>query len=382
MQPPKGRTIEQGATMSQEFKSEPPKKTREQIQEEIERTRSALSNDIHALGEKLSPEHLKEGAKDVIREAKTAAADSIREARTVATDSIREAKDAAFGSLREAKDHAIESVSETVGDIGRRAQRVGYATSDFVSTHAVPLTLVGLGVGWLMLSMNHQKKRSQGYLQSRNEYDREYDRAPRGSFASSSDWDRYDDAYARREGYARRQASSIAEEARQRASAVAQRAQHGLEETGNKLRETVEAARSRVDSGLSDLRGQAADLRQHASEIGHDLREQAVEVSHKAYQQAADMSHQAYQQLQRAQTRTREFADENPLAVGALAVIAGVGVGLMLPPTQRENRLLGEARDKVWDDAQRTASRLGETVQRSAGELRGALLEQQQQQLR
>lgn len=344
--------------MSQEFNAEPPKKTREQIEQEIERTRSALSEDIHALGEKLSPEHLKEGAKDVIREVKSAAADSIREARYAASDSIREARDVAVGSLREAKEHAFESVTETVSDIGRRAQRAGYATSDFVSTHAVPLTLVGLGVGWLMLSMNHQKKReSQGYLQSR--HDRDYDRAPRGGFGSVGDWDRDD------ESYARRQSSSVAEEARQRASGLAQRAQHGIEETRHQVRETVQAARGRVEGTLSDLRDQASDLHQHASELGHDLR-----------RHASDVGQQAYQQLQRAQVRTREFADENPLAVGALAVVAGVGVGLLLPATQRENQLLGQTRDRVMDEAQRTASRLGETVQRSASELRGALLEQ------
>lgn len=345
--------------MSQEFKSEPPKKTREQIEQEIERTRSALSNDIHALGEKLSPEHLKENAKEVIREVKHAATDSIREARSAASDSIREAKDAAVGSLRDAKDHAIESVSETVGVIGRGAQRATHITTDFVSAHAVPLTLVGLGIGWLMLSMNHQTRReSQRYVGSR--YDREYDRAPRGSFsAGDADWERYEDSYARRQG------NSLAEEARQRASAIAQRASHGLDETRSKVSETVQAARGRVDDAVSGLREQASGIRQHAVELGGELREQA-----------SDIGHQAYEQLQRAQVRTREFSSENPLAVGALAIVAGVGVGLLLPATRRENQLLGETRDRVWDDAQRTASRLGETVQRSASDLKGALLEQ------
>jgi len=51
-------------------------------------------------------------------------------------------------------------------------------------------------------------------------------------------------------------------------------------------------------------------------------------------------------------------------------------VGLLLPATRRENQLLGETRDRIWDDAQRTASQLGETVQRSASELKGALIAQ------
>jgi len=71
-----------------------------------------------------------------------------------------------------------------------------------------------------------------------------------------------------------------------------------------------------------------------------------------------------------------DFAEQNPLAVGALALVAGVGVGMLLPSSQRENRLLGETRDRLVSDAQRTASRFGETVKNSASELRGALMEQ------
>ena len=79
----------------------------------------------------------------MIREAKDAAAESIREARHAATDSLREVKDAAVGSLREAKDQTFAAVSETAGVIGRGAQRATHVTTDFVSAHAVPLTLVG-----------------------------------------------------------------------------------------------------------------------------------------------------------------------------------------------------------------------------------------------
>jgi len=355
--------------MRQEYKSEPPKKTREQIEQEIERTRSALSNDIHALGEKLSPEHIKENAKEVIREAKTAAAESIREARTVATDSLRDVKDAAVGSLREAKDKTFETVSDTVHVIGRGAQRATNVTGEFVTAHAVPLALVGMGVGWLMLSMNHQRRReSDRHLASR--YDREYDRAPRGSFGSAdSEWDRYDDSYSRRQmntiaQEARQRAGNFADEAQRRAGTLAHRAAEGLDETRSQVRETVQAARSRVDGTLTDLREQASHLRQHAVEIGGDLRGQA-----------ADLGQQAYHQLQRAQERTVDFAEQNPLAVGALALVAGVGVGMLLPSSQRENRLLGETRDRLISDAQRTASRFGETVKSSASELRGALLE-------
>src|SRR5687768_218654 len=59
---------------------------------------------------------------------------------------LREARDAAVGSLRYARDHAFGSVSESV-----------YATSSFVGTHAIPLTLLELGLGMLAVSVNRQR---------------------------------------------------------------------------------------------------------------------------------------------------------------------------------------------------------------------------------
>jgi len=62
-----------------------------------------------------------------------------RETRFGALDPLRDATGAAVGSLRYARDHAFDAVYETAHDMGRRVQRAGYATSGFVSTHAVPL---------------------------------------------------------------------------------------------------------------------------------------------------------------------------------------------------------------------------------------------------
>lgn len=43
--------------------------------------------------------------------------------------------------------------------------------------------------------------------------------------------------------------------------------------------------------------------------------------------------------------------DENPLVLGACAVAAGLALGLLLPPTQKENELMGGVRDGLLDQA-------------------------------
>jgi hypothetical protein len=46
---------------------------------------------------------------------------------------------------------------------------------------------------------------------------------------------------------------------------------------------------------------------------------------------------------------------ENPLVVGAVALAAGAIVGALIPHTEAENRLMGEARDTFVESAQGAA---------------------------
>ncbi len=54
---------------------------------------------------------------------------------------------------------------------------------------------------------------------------------------------------------------------------------------------------------------------------------------------------------------------QNPLVIGAMAIVAGAGLGLAVPETEYENHLLGETRDKLADQAQAAASDLTHKVQ-------------------
>lgn len=54
---------------------------------------------------------------------------------------------------------------------------------------------------------------------------------------------------------------------------------------------------------------------------------------------------------------------QNPLVIGAMAIVVGAGLGLAVPETEYENHLLGETRDKLADQAQAAASDLTHKVQ-------------------
>lgn len=288
-----------------------PEQKAEQLREEISRTRSALSEDVKALGERLNPEQLKEDAKEMVHHAADVARDG-------AKNMVRDAKDAAFDSLRHAKEQAFESISTSVDEVSQRARQVGRTTSDFVATHAIPLTLLGAGAGWLLISMSHQRRLAASYPGAHYGYGEE------------GFWDR----------------------ARDRAGDISGRAGSALSNTGQRISE------------------RAHDISTGVGERAAQLRTQVSDGAHYLGQEARDLGHRAYDGIERAGTRAREVSERNPLAVGLFALAAGVTVAMLLPPTRRENQLLGRTRDRLIEGAQQKAEELKSSVQRSADEVR------------
>lgn len=89
-------------------------------------------------------------------------------------------------------------------------------------------------------------------------------------------------------------------------------------------------------------------------------------------ERAADIADSARTTLRRstreAQNGFQRLLRDNPLLVGAAAIVAGAAVGAALPETERENALMGETRDSVVDKAQDMARNAASTVQDVAGD--------------
>ncbi|MET0342208.1 MAG: DUF3618 domain-containing protein [Polyangiales bacterium] len=122
-------------------------KTPEEIQLEIARTRTAITEDLLAISERLSPQHLRESAREMMRDA-----------REEAREMLRDAKDAAVDSLVGVKDRAVERVSESVSLLGTQARRASDMTVSFVSANSVAVSLVGFGVGFLLIALQRRRR--------------------------------------------------------------------------------------------------------------------------------------------------------------------------------------------------------------------------------
>jgi len=341
--------------------------SKHELHAQIDETKSAIAGELRELGDKLSPEHLKEGMKDMLHEAKSEA-----------KEAIHEAKNAVVGSLRHAKDHAVESVAETLGEVSERARRAGTATADFASTNAVPLALIGLGAGWLMLTMRRQRmlrERSgymeRGYGERRfGSYEREYDEYRDRGFGDYEEGrfgeygERSVDDYG---AYDR----DLSLEASERARGLLEREKQQVGRMVERAKEGTERVRERAGETLSHMGQRAGETLSH-------MGERAGEFSHETRVRARELSHEARMRLSRAQQSTREFAHENPLAVSALAVAAGVGFGLMLPSSRAEDRLLGPTRGRLVGQAQDLVEEARHTAQHAAQAARETVSEVKQ----
>jgi len=371
--------------MTQQKKNEP-KGEREinAIESDIERTRQAISGDLREIGERLSPEHIKEEVKHEVAkaatEAKDAAGEKIREVKDAAVEKFNEVKDmateklhtatdvaaeklhtatdAAAEKFREVKDaasetvsHAVETVSETYDHVRDGAVRAGESTLGFVRANAVPLTLLGLGAAWLIAN---QRSRS------RDGWRPPYSGSPARLRSYGEGYRTRDEGRSESRDYAgaRGSASGVMGSAKGAASRV----------------------RDKASGAVDEVRREVSKVGDKTSEYVSRAEERAHELADRAGHAVSDSAHRARDLAERELHRARDLAESNPIALGAAALIAGVGIGLLLPATRKENELLGPSRDKLMDGAKETvheieaaAKDLGHTAKETAREMKNGL---------
>jgi hypothetical protein len=273
-----------------------------EIEGDIEQTRSEISKDLSAIGEKFSTENVKHETRELVDEA----------------------KEAVVEKLREVKANALESMNETMHEVGASARRAGEASYGYASRNAIPLAMIGLGIGWLAMASRGRRQRSEagfmGHVERRGTQRFDYEK---GYAAQGRDWEEPSDE-TREQGGVRSAAEGTLERAGELSSRARRRVENGVESAGKRARE-----------------------------LGHRARDGFVHAEHTAV----------------------EFGRENPLAIGALALAAGVGVGLLLPSTQREDELLGAARDRMVGEVTGSVEGLKRTAKGTAHDVSDAFRE-------
>lgn len=149
---------------------------------------------------------------------------------------------------------------------------------------------------------------------------------------------------------------------------------HGTEnrsltaQAGNKLSETGEKIGDVVDSAKAKIGDTASDLQSKASDLAHTVQDKAGDATALVTTKASELGHAVQSNARKATDATQDFVTENPLAAGAIALLVGTAIGLALPATAQENKLMGTYRDQLADQAGQQAQDLLGKVQNVAGE--------------
>lgn len=279
------------------------------IQRGIEETRAEMSETIDALQHRLNPAYLKEQVKEQVIEQ------------------VRQVKD----SVRQATLGKVEDMVDRVSDSGR-------SIGETIRANPIPSALVGIGLAWLWMNRRgdsaattRRYDRSYGY--DRYGEDRGYD-PTRGA---------YDD---RRSDYSGGRTS-------------AERYGAGYPDAGSETASAARRAGNAVSNAANQVQRTASDLAGRASNAISGAVDQAQQkagyIAERAQQKAGYVAERAQYQARRVEETFNQQLNDNPVALGAIALALGTAVGLALPQTRKENELMGSARDSLMDKAQAVA---------------------------
>jgi ElaB/YqjD/DUF883 family membrane-anchored ribosome-binding protein len=287
--------------------------TIEATRAEIEQTRAQMGQTIDEIKDRLSPATLME-------EAKEAASDKVHDMVDAAKDKAKDVVAMASGAVHTATDYisdkatpVVETAKEKLAPVvdaaksaGRSAKGAGETVVETVRMNPLPAALIGIGVGWLVMStrQQHSSRYTNGY---RNDY----------SNGNGNGWEG-DRSYNAGLAYDSPERYAGAESRFEKQSPV-ERVKDSLHEAGDKM-----------SSIASDAKHKASDL--------------AVATKDKAQATVSSLD---------------SWVHENPLAAGAVALLVGAAVGLAIPGTRRENELFGSKRDEL---AHKAAEKTHEVV--------------------
>ncbi len=226
------------------------------------------------------------------------------------------ARDVAKERMVMAKDRAIEGARSSARNAGYIARHAPSELPQVVRNNPIPSAMVLVGTGWLVTKAVNKARESRRLSQP------EY---VSGGYVS--------EGYV--EGEVPGYRHSLIEEsphpsARERVGEVASK-------TRERLGSAASRSRERIQGSASNIKGRASDLASRGKERASHARE-----------------------------RSENAFSDNPLAFGALALFTGVGLGMMLPHTRREDRMLGAPRERVVERAKHFAHEAKEVAVQSA----------------
>ncbi len=273
------------------------------LEDDVARTRQSLGRDIEALADKLSPERYRNTFKTQTEQ-----------------------------TLRGAQEVIMDTVHEVTDNVTQRAQEAGTSFFDMVRRHPLPTALLSAGVLLLVAGGGVGIRRAgddddEGYTGYGTRYG-----------YGEGDYTGYV-----RPGYGDTQ-SSYQSDYQTR----------GLSGQGYDYGAYDNAGTSGSGSSTGGSSTGSSSAGSWLQDEGNDLRDRASSAASQT----------------KAKTREAErglagFIESQPLVAGLITAILGALIGLSLPGTRQEDKLMGDARDHLADQAKDAAERARHVAQKT-----------------
>lgn len=237
------------------------------------------------------------------------------------SSAVETAKDAVYDATIGRAESIMQNVSKGLGSV---SESMGDAGSQIVKTvrrNPLPLALVGAGIGLVFLMQSRRKSNHKTYQYK-----------PRGKY-------KYDDEH---------------NESRYRST--------GSTGGGSRFGDVQKKAGDIAGSAYDSVTGAANSAYEGVSSFASSTGNQVQHVAHRA-------RHQYEHTL-----------EENPLAIGAVALAIGAIVGLAIPTTDYENEWMGESKENLVQSVEGVARDAFSKAQQVAGEVTKTVREQSQTQ--
>lgn len=251
---------------------------------------------------------------------------------------------------------------------------------DTIQSNPVPAVLAVLGATWLFM-----KNRDDNKTPRYNDYS-DYVRG--GTPVSSKVGDVVDtvkgkagqvgdsvsDAVNTAKGKVSDTVSSVSDkvsdtvsDAKDKAGDVIDAAKHKASDAADAARHKASDVADAAKSAVSTAKGKAGDAADAAKTAAAAAKDRAVQVTGQARTKVTDLSASALEQTRKAGGAVADTYQANPLAYGLVALGIGAAVGLLVPGTDQENKLMGQTRDQLMTKAQASVQDITTKVQAVAG---------------
>jgi ElaB/YqjD/DUF883 family membrane-anchored ribosome-binding protein len=328
----------------------------QEIRAEIEQTREDLSETIDAIQERLRPGNIVSQATDRVK--------------TATTERMKNMA----SSAGEAAGGVMQQTRETAGQLVEGARN-----------NPVPAILIGVGTTWLLMNRGSARGTSRTVgAYRRQDYSGDYTSGQ--VYGDERYWDKdnesssgWFDRIKRNPVPAVMAGAGLAWLAFSNGGQSDDRYDTGWSSSqhrwsGNRrwseYNESDEYYRQRGADRTSNVYGgQTSDYGQGSSGEGEGIADRTRELASRAQEVASDAGTAIRRRTRRTQNQLQRLMRDNPLLVGAAAMVVGAAVGMALPETEKENEWLGEARDNVVDRAQDLARDAASKVREAAGDL-------------